>query len=148
MGVEIERKFLVNEAKWKKAKPKSGNKILQGYIVSSPETVVRIRVTGDKGVITIKGKTKGISRLEYEYFIPKEEAEEMLHEFCQKKIIKVRYELNIDGFVWEIDEFESTKAGLILAEIELSNENEGFSHPEWLDKEVTNLPEYYNVNMI
>lgn len=148
MGVEIERKFLVNEEKWQKVKPKSGTRILQGYIMSTPETVVRIRVRGDKGLITIKGKTQGISRLEYEYSIPKVEAEEMLNEFCPKKIIKVRYELNIDGFVWEIDEFESPKTGLILAEIELTNENEVFTHPEWLDKEVSNLPEYYNVNMI
>jgi len=148
LGVEIERKFLVDASKWKTVKPKLGTRISQGYIMSTPETVVRIRVTGDKGWITIKGKTKGISRLEYEYSIPKTEAEEMLKEFCPKKIIKTRYELKFDGFVWEVDEFESPKTGLILAEIELTNENEVFSLPEWIGKEVSNQPEYFNVNMI
>ena len=148
MGVEIERKFLVEPSKWKAVKPKNGTSILQGYILSTPETVVRIRLVGDKGLITIKGKTKGISRLEYEYSIPKTEAEEMLNEFCSKSIIKVRYEIEHKGFVWEIDEFESPNGGLILAEIELSSENQQFSYPDWIGKEVTNQAEYFNVNMI
>lgn len=139
---------MVKEELWNKVRPESGTRILQGYILSSPETVVRVRVHGEKGRITIKGKTQGVSRSEFEYAIPKADAEEMLKEFCEAKIIKVRYELKIDRFVWEVDEFESPKKGLILAEIELTNENEEFAHPEWLGKEVSHLPEYYNVNMI
>lgn len=148
MGVEIERKFLVDKSKWEKARPKVGAKIIQGYILKTREKTVRIRIKGDSGLITIKGETKGISRPEFEFLIPKSEAEEILNEFCPKTIIKIRYELMFDGFVWEIDEFESPKAGLILAEIELSNENQEFLKPDWLGKEVSNEPEYFNANMI
>ena len=148
MGVEIERKFLVDKSKWEKAKPETGLKITQGYILKSVEKTVRVRTKGDQGFITIKGKTKGISRSEFEYAIPYEEAVKMLEEFCDKKIIKTRYELKYDQFIWEVDEFESPKAGLILAEIELSNEDEDFRQPEWLGEEVSDRIEYYNANMI
>lgn len=148
MGVEIERKFLVDKSKWELAKPNFGTRIIQGYILKSPEKTVRVRVSGETGFITIKGKTIGISRSEFEYEIPLEEAEKLLEEFCSEKIIKIRYELKYDEFVWEIDEFQSPNAGLILAEIELSNENERFTHPEWLDREVSGQLEYYNANMI
>jgi len=148
LGVEIERKFLVDKAKWETARPKVGAKIIQGYILKTREKTVRIRVKGDSGFITIKGQTKGVTRPEFEFPIPKSEAEEILNEFCPKRIIKIRYELMLDGFVWEIDEFESPKAGLILAEIELSNENQEFLKPDWLGKEVSNEPEYFNANMI
>ena len=148
MGVEIERKFLVDKAKWEKVKPESGIKIIQGYILKSIEKTVRVRTKGNKGFITIKGKTKGISRSEYEYAIPYEEAVQMLNEFCGEKIVKTRYEVNQGKFVWEVDEFESPKAGLILAEIELSDEKESFNQPEWLGEEVSGKQEYYNANMI
>lgn len=148
MGVEIERKFLVDKALWEKVKPSSGLKIIQGYILKSKEKTVRVRTKGKAGFITIKGITKGITRKEYEFPIPFEEAEHLLNDFCDKKIIKTRYELIFDGFVWEVDEFESPKAGLILAEIELSNENEDFPQPDWIDREVSDQPEYYNANMI
>lgn len=148
MGVEIERKFLVDKTKWEKVRPSSGLKIIQGYILKSIEKTVRVRTKGDTGFITIKGKTKGITRKEFEYAIPFEEAVQLLNEFCDKKIIKTRFEFDFEGFIWEVDEFESPKEGLILAEIELSSEKENFTHPEWLMEEVSNQPEYYNANMI
>jgi adenylate cyclase len=148
LGVEIERKFLVDTAKWEKVKPKSGIRIIQGYIIKTVEKTVRIRLFGDAGFITVKGETKGFSRSEYEYAIPKVEAEKMLKEFCAEKVIKTRYEVDFDGFVWEVDVFKTPRKGLILAEIELSNEKEAFLHPEWLGKEVSDNPEYFNANMI
>ncbi|WP_107039601.1 CYTH domain-containing protein [Brumimicrobium mesophilum] len=148
MGLEIERKFLVDKLKWEKAKPENGLKVIQGYILKSVEKTVRVRTKGNQGFITIKGKTKGISRSEFEYTIPYEEAVKMLEEFCGDKIIKTRYELTFGKFVWEVDEFESPKTGLILAEIELSNESEHFLCPDWLGKEVSGQSEYYNANMI
>lgn len=148
MGVEIERKFLVDASKWKKVKPKKGYKIIQGYLLKSPEKTIRVRLKDEHGYLTIKGKTKGISRSEFEYEIPKQEAEDLLHQFCDKKIIKNRYELKVHEFVWEIDEFTSPKPGLILAEIELSHEKETFVRPEWLGEEVSHLTEYFNSNMI
>ncbi|PKR79918.1 adenylate cyclase [Brumimicrobium salinarum] len=152
MGVEIERKFLVDEAIWADEKPKTGVRICQGYLLKSKEKTVRIRTKTcaqySKGFITIKGATEGFSRLEYEYEIPFSEAEELLAEFCPKKIIKTRYELKLNEFVWEVDEFESPQSGLILAEIELLNEAQSFGRPKWLKKEVTGEAQYYNANML
>lgn len=149
MGIEIERKFLVDQEKWKAAKPAEGEHIRQGYLLKSTGTTVRIRIRKEKGFITVKGKTTGeMSRLEFEYEIPKEEAVEMLHELCPKWIDKTRYLFKHKGFVWEVDEFESPKKGLILAEIELSSELEEFSLPDWVKEEVTGQPEYYNANML
>ena len=148
MGVEIERKFLVDKEKWLAVRPDNGVHIMQGYLLKSPEKTVRVRTKGNQGFITIKGKTENISRVEFEYEIPLNEAEELLSTFCPKKIDKVRYELIFDGFVWEIDEFVTPNPGLILAEIELSDENESFKLPEWAGKEVSNQAKYYNANMI
>lgn len=148
MGIEIERKFLVDKKKWEAVKPSKGVHIVQGYLSKSPEKTIRIRVKGDQGFITIKGQTKNISRVEFEYEIPKMEAVELLNTFCIKRIDKVRYELVFDGCVWEVDEFITPESGLILAEIELSNENEVFNLPDWIGKEVSNQAKYFNSNMI
>lgn len=148
MAIEIERKFLVDKEKWLAIKPANGVRIVQGYLFKSPEKTIRVRIKGNQGFITIKGKTENISRVEYEYEIPKNEAEELLLTFCPKKIDKVRYELSFDGFVWEVDEFVTPNPGLILAEIELSDEKEVFNLPEWIGKEVSNQAEYYNANML
>ncbi|HLV40905.1 MAG TPA: CYTH domain-containing protein [Brumimicrobium sp.] len=148
MAIEIERKFLVLKEKWLAVKPSEGMHIVQGYLYKSPEKTIRVRTKGNQGFITIKGKTENISRAEYEYEIPKVEADELLSLFCPKKIDKVRYELSFDGFVWEVDEFVTPNPGLILAEIELSDENEVFNLPDWIGKEVSNQTKYYNANML
>jgi len=148
LGVEIERKFLVDKNKWLAVKPVKGVRIIQGYLLKSPDQTIRVRIKGNQGFITIKGKTENISRVEYEYEIPRNEAEELLSTFCPKTIDKVRYELKFDGFVWEVDEFETPNTGLILAEIELSNENEAFNRPDWVSEEVSNQSKYFNANML
>lgn len=148
MGVEIERKFLVDEEKWNVIRPDKGKHILQGYLSKKIESTVRVRVKGDIGLLTIKGKTTGAKRAEFEYEIPLQEAQEMLDTMCDNYIKKVRYEVEIDGRVWEVDEFSSPKEGLILAEIELSSESEKINLPEWITQEVTEDPSYYNANML
>lgn len=148
MGVEIERKFLVNKEKWQSAKPNLGEKIIQGYLQKDPDKTVRVRVKNNTGYITIKGKTKGVSRSEYEYEIPVDEAKSMIQEFCDRYIEKTRFLFKQDGFTWEVDEFLSPKEGLILAEIELPSEDQQFSLPDWVEKEVSDDTQYFNSNMI
>lgn len=148
MGVEIERKFLVDSDQWSLVKPNEGTKIVQGYLSKSVDSTVRIRIYGNHGFITIKGATENNSRLEYEYEIPISEAEEILHKLCLKKIEKIRYKIDFQGYTWEVDEFSIPKGGLILAEIELSSEDEVFPRPNWLLEEVSDQPQYYNSNMI
>ncbi len=148
MGIEIERKFLVDREKWSKVQSDKGTTITQGYLSKSPDLTVRIRIKGDVAFITVKGATKNISRAEFEYEIPVNEAQEMLNVFCPQKIKKTRYTINHYGFTWEVDEFDSPQKGLILAEIELPNENTTFPFPDWLLDEVSGQSEYYNSNMI
>lgn len=148
MGIEIERKFLVDKQCWEQVDKNKGEKIVQGYLSKSPEKTIRIRTKGEKGYLTIKGKTEGISRLEYEYEIPKHEAEDLIKTFCSAFIQKIRYEIIYEGLLWEIDEFQSPKSGLILAEVELKNEQENVKLPSWVMKEVSDDPAYFNANML
>lgn len=148
MSLEIERKFLVNKTLWDKVKPNSGIRIVQGYLLNTPEKTVRVRVKGNQGFLTIKGETIGISRKEYEYEIPIEDAEEMLLVFCTKRIDKIRYEIKVKGHLWEVDEFKEPDSTLILAEIELNSEDEQFFLPEWITEEVSGDSRYYNANML
>lgn len=141
---EIERKFLVKGD----FKSHAYNKvrIIQGYLSSVPERSVRVRVKGDKAYLTVKGKenSTGASRFEWEKEILVEEATELLS-ICEPGIIdKTRYYIEADKFTYEIDEFHGTNKGLILAEIELEDENETFPKPEWLGEEVTGKERYYN----
>ncbi len=143
--LEIERKFLVTSDIFKKKAEKSTH-IIQGYLNSHPERAVRVRIKGDKGYLTIKGKsnTTGTSRFEWEKEIDKEEAEKLLL-LCEEGIIeKIRYEIPSGIHIIEVDEFLGKHKGLFLAEIELQDENEMFSKPYWLEKEVTGDPRYYN----
>jgi len=148
MGVEIERKFLANKEKWQAVKPHSGELIIQGYLQKDPNKTVRVRVKNNSGYITIKGKTKGVSRSEFEYEIPVDEAKAMIDEFCDQYIEKTRFLYEYEGFIWEVDEFISPKEGLILAEIELNSEEQKFLLPDWVEKEVSDDPQYFNSNMI
>lgn len=146
MAQEIERKFLVKGDSWRN---NSGMHIRQGYLHNEKDGVVRVRTNEDRGYLTIKGSTKGITRLELEYGIPVDEANEILDKLCQKPIIeKVRYEAFVDGMKWEIDEFSKENSGLILAEIELETENQDFIKPDWLGIEVSNDFRYMNANLV
>lgn len=146
MALEIEKKFLVTGDF--KAESYKAVRITQGYLSSAAERTVRIRVKGDRGFITIKGVTNasGAARFEWEKEIPAEDAKALL-ELAEPGIIdKTRYLVkNTDGrHVWEVDEFHGNNEGLIVAEIELADENEPFDKPAWLGEEVTGDPRYYN----
>lgn len=146
MGQEIERKFLVKGDSWRSG---TGRKIRQGYLRNEIDGVVRVRTKGEKGYLTIKGATTGFMRLEFEYEIPLEEADQILDELCVKPLIeKIRYDVHFEGFKWEIDEFEGENSGLLVAEIELEEENQEFSRPDWLGTEVTGDFRYQNANLV
>ncbi len=147
MGKEIERKFLVISEKF--SPPDSGTRIKQGYIATQDLTVVRVRVAGDKAFLTLKGANKGLVRTEFEYEITQEDAEAMLRELCSGPIIdKTRYHVRHDDKVWEVDIFHGDNEGLVIAEIELDSEAEGFDHPEWLGEDVSYDVRYFNSNLL
>jgi len=146
MAIEIERKFLVNSIPIKNID--ISKRIKQGYIINNKEKTLRIRQSDDDYTITIKGKTTGISRLEFEYPIPKKDADIIFKHLCNGHIIKkTRHYVCHKSFTWEIDEFHDINHGLIVAEIELKHENEQFELPHWVGKEVTGDLKYNNVNL-
>lgn len=142
---EIERKFLVNSFDFI-SEAKASHKIAQGYLNSHPERTVRIRIKEQKGFITIKGKgdATGTTRLEWEKEIDLKEAEALL-KLCETGVIdKTRYFIPKGNHTFEVDIFEGENKGLVMAEIELSDANEDFEKPSWLDEEVTNDERFYN----
>lgn len=144
MAVEIEKKFLV-KGDFRKESEKE-TRITQGYLSSVPERTVRVRIKGDKGYITIKGigSASGASRFEWEKEIPVSEVEQLLA-ICEPGVIdKTRYLVKSGKHTFEVDEFYGENEGLILAEVELSSEDEEFVKPEWLGQEVTGDSRYYN----
>ena len=148
MAIEIERKFLVNNQDWRPLV--SSSKVYrQGYIYTHNNTTVRVRVSGSEGYLTIKGTRTGSARAEFEYPIPLEDAQEMLETLCDRPLIeKTRYIVTQGELIWEIDEFEGDNEGLILAEVELSEENQAIDLPDWIGKEVTEDSRYYNANLV
>lgn len=147
MGKEIERKFLVHEDDaWRSA---TGSIYRQGYLSTVKERTVRVRTIGEKGYLTIKGITVGATRLEYEYEIPVDEANELLDILCERPLIeKKRRIIEFGGLIWEIDEFFGDNLGLILAEVELEEEEQRFSKPDWVSDEVTDDIRYFNANLV
>jgi adenylate cyclase len=146
MALEIEKKFLVTEDVWRNAQ---GTMYRQGYLNSEKRRNVRVRIIEDKGYLTVKGMARGAVRAEYEYDIPKDEAEAMLNDLCEKPLIeKKRYKIKYKGHLWEVDEFFGENKGLILAEVELEREDENLIIPEWIGEEVTGDPKYFNSNLI
>lgn len=142
---EIERKFLVSNASFKNLAT-AKKKIAQGYLNTHPERTVRVRIADQKAFLTIKGKGNetGTTRFEWEKEIDVKEAELLLL-LCEKGVIqKTRLEIPVGNHLYEVDEFHGENQGLIVAEIELSDENEGFEKPDWLGMEVTNDDRYYN----
>ena len=143
--IEIERKFLVCSNAFLSAAIRE-RRIVQGYLNSNPERAVRIRITDDKAFLTIKGmgNESGTTRMEWEREIPIHEAEQLL-KICEKGTIdKIRYEISAGIHIFEVDVFAGENEGLILAEIELNDENETFERPSWLGEEVTSDKRYYN----
>jgi adenylate cyclase len=139
---EIERKFLVKTEIF----PGSSKRtvIKQGYLSVDPDRVVRIRIEGDKAWLTIKGKGSGFSRPEFEYPIPVTDAEELMALCLYPPVEKVRHRLDVEGTLWEVDEFLGSNRGLVMAEVELEREDQPFVMPDWAGEEVTGDKRYYN----
>ncbi len=148
MAVEIERKFLVKGGF--KESATEAVRVIQGYLSSVPGRTVRVRVKGDKGFITIKGKSSasGMSRFEWEKEIPVDEAHILLKLCGSDTIDKTRHLVPIGKHVYEVDEFHGANEGLVMAEIELEAEDEEFMKPEWLGEEVTGDPRFYNSALV
>jgi len=147
MGIEIERKFLLANDAWRgQGRP---TLMRQGYLVADPVRTVRVRIEGERAVITIKSKSTGASRGEWEYEIPVPDAAELLDRLCEKPLIeKTRHRIDYQGHTWEVDEFAGENAGLVVAEIELGSEDETFDKPAWIGQEVTGDARYYNSSLI
>lgn len=145
MAVEIERKFIVNDGSWRRG---DGVRISQGYLSRDKERTVRVRLAGVRAFLTIKGVTTGATRAEFEYEIPAADGKQLL-KLCNGPVIeKIRRIVAENGSVWEVDEFLGDNAGLIVAEIELSSENQVFTKPEWLGQEVTHDTRYFNSRLV
>ena len=147
MGKEIERKFLVLGNAWKTLG--TATCMRQGYLSTDPERVVRVRIEGKAATLTIKGRSVGATRGEWEYTIPLTDAEEMLTQLCLRPLVeKTRYRVVYDQMMWEVDEFSGENTGLVVAEIELTDENQAFVKPQWVGDEVTDDLRYYNANLL
>ena len=144
MAIEIEHKFLLRDHRWRQQVERS-TRMRQGYLTSDARCSVRVRVADGQGFLNLKSGTLGIQRNEYEYPIPLAEAEEILDTLCEKPLLeKTRHFLWFGNHRWEIDEFEGDNAGLIVAEVELSQPDEPFARPDWLGEEVSHDIRYYN----
>jgi adenylate cyclase len=144
---EIERKFLVTSDKWRG--DSQGVKFRQGYLSTEPGRTVRVRLEGEEGKLTIKGKKENGTGDEYEYNIPGDEAAYLINHLCLKPVIeKMRYKINYHGNIWEIDEFFGENLGLIIAEIELGSVDQKFDKPEWIGEDVTEDHRYKNANLV
>jgi len=147
-NIEIERKFLVTGNFYPYVTKKE--RIVQAYLIISPQRTIRVRIKDASAFLTIKGANNlnGFSHHEYEYSIPIDEAKELLQLCLPGKIEKDRHYIPFKNYIFEVDVFLGQNEGLIIAELELSFENEPFERPKWLGKEVTRNPQYYNVNLI
>ena len=147
MAIEIERKFLLKNDSWRDHYGKK-MELRQGYLSCSEDCTVRVRVSDEKAWITVKGRSHNITRSEFEYLIPKADAENMLLEFAAENIVeKIRYFIDYKGAEWIVDEFFGRNRGLVLAEIELSSENLSYEKPAWIGEEVSNDYRYCNSNL-
>jgi adenylate cyclase len=148
MALEIERKFLVVNDKWQD-NILSEVVLKQGYIANQPNATVRVRIADDAAYLNIKGATSGITRAEFEYPIPLADAEQILAQVAERPFIdKTRYKVRWGGHVWDLDLFAGENSGLIMAELELSSEDEPFELPPWVGEEVSGDPRYYNASLV
>lgn len=148
MGREVERKFLIADDTWRQAADR-GVRYRQGYLSLEAGRSVRIRQAGDHGFVTIKGRSEGAGRDEFEYPIPLADAQHLLEHLCIQPLIeKTRYMVCYGGWKWEIDEFDGENRGLTVAEIELPDERQPFPRPAWIAEEVTGDARYYNAHLV
>ena len=151
MPKEIERKFLPANDSWRglTLDPAGGVTLCQGYLSTDPCCAVRVRIAGNRAWLGIKGEKQGATRLEFEYPVPIEEARLILERLAKRPLIeKTRYAIPFAGLIWEVDEFHGDNQGLIIAEVELEEEAQTFARPDWVGREVTGDPRYYNANQI
>ena len=147
MALEIERKFLVTSTAWKTLA--AGVLTRQGFLSTAAERTVRVRIAGAEGFLTVKGRSHGISRAEFEYAIPVEDAAAMLDGLCEKPLIeKTRYRIPFGAHTWEVDEFHGANAGLVVAEVELGSADEKPALPAWVGREVSSDARYFNTNLV
>ena len=148
MGTEIEKKFLVTGDGWRR----EATRVLllrQGYLSTDPECAVRVRISGEKAYLTVKGRSVNGVAPEFEYPVPLADAAAMLDRLAKKPLIeKKRHLVPRDGLTWEVDEFFGENAGLVIAEIELASPDQPFSPPSWVGREVTGDPGYYNASLV
>jgi adenylate cyclase len=147
MGIEIERKFLVKHNIWQQEPQTKGTEMRQGYMVNQTSKAVRLRIAGARAYLTFKSGTKGISRAEFEYEIPVDDARELYDQFVETGLEKTRYNITYRDKLWEVDVFSGDNEGLIVAEIELDTEDEQFDLPPWVGQEVSFDERYYNSNL-
>jgi adenylate cyclase len=150
MGDEIERKFLVNAEKWYSLEKPKGEYLRQGYLSDDIDCTVRVRETGNGGLLTIKGRSEGIARAEYEYPIPKADAKHMLDSLAKTHLAKThlaktRYKIVVGKHTWDVDVFHEANEGLILAELESIDDD--VELPNWLEQEVSGDPRYFNSSL-
>ena len=146
MGIEIERKFLVAGDAWRQ-QASQATRFSQGYLSRDPARTVRVRIAGPQAFLTIKGATTGASRAEFEYPVPVDDAQQLLALSDGPVVEKVRHLCVVEGMTWEVDEFLGANAGLVVAEIELTSEDQAFVRPAWLGAEVTGDARYVNANL-
>ena len=144
MGIEIERKFLTTGDEWRNA---NATYCCQGYLNPDKQRTVRVRIAGDKAMLTIKGPTAGASRQEFEYQIPVEDAQQMMKLVDGPVVTKNRYIVEHSGLVWEVDEFLGDNEGLVVAEVELESEQQEIEFPDWVGEEVTSDKRYFNSSL-
>jgi adenylate cyclase len=144
MATEIERKFLVTGDAWRDA---PGVEYSQGYLCRDKQRTVRVRLAGERAFVTIKGESKGASRAEFEYEIPVDDARRLLELSDGPIVRKIRRKIDHEGATWEVDEFKGDNDGLVVAEVELQDEDQRFARPAWLGREVTDDPRYFNSNL-
>jgi adenylate cyclase len=148
MGIEVERKFLVVGEAWRGAATER-IRMRQGYLTREGPSSVRIRITGAEARLNLKSAEVGTTRLEFDWEVPRAEAEQILDRLCHRPLIeKVRHLVPCGGHLWEVDEFEGDNAGLIVAELELGAADEAFEAPAWLGREVTHERRYYNQALV
>jgi len=147
MGTEIERKFLVINETWR-GQVAASERMSQGYLCNQGNSSVRVRISGGQANLNIKRGGLSVTRQEYEYPIPLADAEELLAGLRGGLVEKTRYHVRCGGHLWDLDVFEGANAGLIMAEIELSAEDEAFEMPAWAGREVSGDARYYNINLI
>ena len=147
MPKEIERKFLLANDDWRGLV--EGVYLCQGYLSTDTHCAVRVRIAENSAWVGIKGENHGVTRLEFEYPVPLEDARLMLERLAKRPLIeKTRYAVPFAELIWEVDEFHGDNQGLIIAEVELEDEAQTFTRPDWVGREVTGDPRYYNANLV